>query len=266
MRRSPLPQATKRARRIGTAAWPALAVLAVLAVLALGTAAATPPLFDSPESAATGRAPAPPWRVVTLPGQVPPVTRYDVMPLDGRPALRVQAEASYGNLVFDAPGRAAPARLSWSWRVDQANPALDLTRKAGDDAPIKVCLAFDLALEAVPFVERQLLRLARQRSGQHLPAATLCWAWGHAEAVGTVLPNPYTARVRLIVLRQAAQVGSGWLDESRDVAADFRRAFGAEAGPPGAPLPPLLAVIVSGDADNTGGRSTAFLSGLRSLP
>lgn len=260
MRLHPRPMRTLHFR------WLAAGALWGLLGLASGDAGAVALVLDSPESASAGRAPAPPWRVVTLPGQVPPVTRYELAPVDGRPALRVQADASYGNLVFDAAGRTAPARLAWSWRVDQGNPALDLTRKAGDDAPIKVCLAFDLALDAVPFVERQLLRLARQRSGEHLPAATLCWAWGHGEAVGAVLPNPYTARVRLIVLRQAAQVGAGWLDENRDVAADFRRAFGAEAGPPGAPLPPLLAVIVSGDADNTGGRSAAFLSGLRSLP
>lgn len=260
MRRHRLPLRASPVR------WLVAASLSGLLSLTSGGAGAAALVFDSPESVSTGRAPAPPWRVVTLPGQVPPVTRYEVAPVDGRPALRVQADASYGNLVFDAAGRAAPARLGWSWRVDQGNPALDLTRKAGDDSPIKVCLAFDLALDAVPFVERQLLRLARQRSGEHLPAATLCWVWGHAEAVGALLPNPYTARVRLIVLRQAAQVGTGWLDENRDVAADFRRAFGAEAGPPGAPLPPLLAVIVSGDADNTGGRSAALLSGLRSLP
>ena len=49
---------------------------------------------------------------------------------------------------------------------------------------------------------------------------------------------------------------------SRDVAADFRRAFGGES----ATVPPLTAVIVAGDADNTGGRSVAFVAGLSFEP
>ena len=114
----------------------------------------------------------------------------------------------------------------------------------------------------MPFVERQLLKLARARSGQHLPAATLCWAWGHAEAVGSVIDNPYSRRVRTLVLRSAADGVERWADERRDVAADFRRAFGDEA----TELPPLLAVGVAGDADNTGAYSVAQVAGLQFEP
>jgi hypothetical protein len=49
------------------------------------------------------------------------------------------------------------------------------------------------------------------------------------------------------------------------VAADFRRAFGDEVAA-AEPLPPLTAVIVAGDADNTGGTSVAQVSGLRAEP
>ena len=142
--------------------------------------------------------------------------------------------------------------------MEQPNAGTDLRVKAGDDAAVKVCLSFDLPLDAVPFVERQLLRLARSRSGEALPAATLCWLWAGAEERGALLDNPYTRRVRVIVLRNQTDTPGAWLEESRDVAADFRRAFGDES----ATVPPLTAVIVSGDADNTGGRSVAFVSGL----
>jgi hypothetical protein len=199
------------------------------------------------------------WRVATLPRQQLPVTRFAPLPPGGREGVSVEAEGSYGNLVLDLPGRAAPRRVAWSWRVDQPNPNADLRRKDGDDSPVKVCLSFDLPLERVPFVERQLLRLARSSTGQALPAATLCWAWGHDEPVGTVIENPYSRRVRTLVLRGRADGSGRWLDESRDVAADFRLAFGDEAAEP----PPLLAVGVAGDADNTGSRSRAALAGLR---
>ena len=52
------------------------------------------------------------------------------------------------------------------------------------------------------------------------------------------------------------------LADARDVAADFRRAFGDES----AEVPPLLAIAVAGDADNSGAQSVAYLAGLSSGP
>ncbi len=201
------------------------------------------------------------WRVAGLPGQKMPLTRYAAERIDGRDALRLQADASYGNVVLDLAPRPPPRRLRWSWRVERPNPAADLTQKSGDDAAAKVCLAFDLPLERVPFVERQLLRLARSRSGEALPAATLCWVWGRAEAPGSVVPNAYTRRVRFIVLRGQGDAGGRWFDEQRDVEADLRRAFGDEIAP-GMPLPPLIGVLVAADADNTGASTLAHVAGL----
>ncbi|MCW5636905.1 MAG: DUF3047 domain-containing protein [Rubrivivax sp.] len=235
-------------------------VVLLALVLAGGGAWAGPaqpsPLVDEGRRLGAG------WRVATLPRQAMPLTRYGVADIDGRAALRVTADASYGNLVFDLPGQAAPARIRWRWRLQQANPAIDLARKEGDDAPAKVCLAFDLPLDAVPFLERQLLRLARSRAGEALPAATLCWVWGHAEVHDALLPNPFSRRVRSIVLRNRDDPRDRWFDEERDVAADWARAFGDES----VDVPPLVAVIVAADADNTGGRSEAFVTGLRFVP
>jgi len=268
-----------------------LGALAVLAVLAGGprpAAAQTPAALpaaaapaDPPGStggaASTTPAPAgsalpplvgegarlgPGWRVAGLPRQKMPLTRYGVARVDGVDALRIEAAASYGNLVHDMPGRPAPARLRWRWRLDEPNAAVDLSSKAGDDAAVKVCLAFELPLERVPFVERQLLRLARAQSGEPLPAATLCWVWGGAEARGAAIDNPYSRRVRVIVLRNRGDGNGRWFEEDRDVAADWRRAFGDES----AQVPPLAAVIVAADADNTGGASVAHVAGLRFGP
>lgn len=206
------------------------------------------------------------WRVVTLPQQKPPITRYSAETVAGRPALRIEAKASYGNLVFEPSSGAVPSRLSWAWRVQQPNPGSDVSTKAGDDLAAKVCVSFDLPLARVPFIERQLLRLARSRSGENLPAATLCWLWGGSAVAGQLLDNAYTRRVRYIVLRPQDEVLDTWFEESRDVAADFKRAFGDEAPSSSSPPPPLLALIVAGDADNTGNTSVAHVAALRWLP
>lgn len=229
-------------------------------------AAALPPLV---EEAQIGKG----WRVTTLPRQTKPVTRFTPETVDGRPALRVEADRSYGNLVFDlAPEGAAasapasgpaPRTLSWSWRMQQPLKGTDLHQRSGDDTALKVCLAFDLPAEKLGFGERQLLRMMRaSASPEPLPAQTLCWVWGAGEARNELLDNAFTRRVRYIVLRNASDPSATWFDETRDIAVDYRRAFGDES----ATLPPLVSVLVSGDADNTAGHSIAQLAGLRLEP
>ena len=207
--------------------------------------------------------PAPPWRLVGLPRQTKPVTRFTPVLLDGQRVLRVEAQASYGNLVHalagvatDGPGGAR--RLAWRWRLDDANPAADLRRKEGDDSPIKVCALFDLPLAALPFAERQLLRLARQLAGESLPSAAVCYVWDSRLPPGTVLDNAYTRRIRMIVLRGGEAPLRSWVNEQRDVAADFLRLFGDEAKT----VPPLAGILIGADADNTLDRSLAFLAAI----
>jgi hypothetical protein len=64
------------------------------------------------------------------------------------------------------------------------------------------------------------------------------------------------------VLRNAIDGVSAWMDESRDLAADFLRAFGDESPH----VPPLVAVVVGGDADNTGLHTVAHVTALRFEP
>jgi hypothetical protein len=266
------------AKRVFKASWAAATAVAAFGIAAIASATAATAATTTNAAAATAAAPSalpplvsgppadskigPGWRVVALPNQKLPVTNYAAERLDERPALRIEAKASYGNLVHDVASVRAPRSVSWAWRVQQPNPQTVLTDKAGDDQAAKVCLSFDLPLNQVPFVERQLMRLARSRSGEDLPAATLCWVWGGAEAREQRVDNPYTRRVRYIVLRNQADAVNTWFEETRDVAADFKRAFGDES----AELPPVVAVVVAGDADNTRAHSIAYVAALRWLP
>lgn len=202
------------------------------------------------------------WQFSGLPEQKLPRTRYDSVLLDGQRVLRVEAQGSYGHLVHDLPPSAVPAsgQLVWRWRLDRANARADLRQKAGDDVALKVCASFNLPLAQVPFVERQVLRLARSRTGQALPAATVCYVWDPSLPAGTVLDNAYSRRLRMVVVRGQGDALGAWVDERRDVAADLRRLFGDELGGTGAALPPLTAIAVSADADNTGADSLGYLA------
>lgn len=228
------------------------AASALLAVLAARAAA---PLL-TPLDSADGL--PPPWRVAGLPHQKNPLTQFSIVALDGRRALRVESANSYGNLVHPLRIAVPSLHLAWQWRVDDLLDGADLHSKAGDDAALKVCVFFDLPLDRVPFVERQLLRLARTRSDEPLPGATVCYVWDTRLAPGTVLDNAYTRRVRFLVLRSGPAKPHEWRAERRDVAADFLRLFGDETPQ----LPPVVGVAVGADADNTHGQGLGHVAGL----
>lgn len=215
-------------------------------------------------AAAPATTPAPPWRTVGLPRNKAPLTLMDIAALDGVTALRLRADASYASLVHDLNGWVAgrEATLQWRWRLDQPVAGADLRRKNADDAALKVCVMFDMPLDRVPFVERSLLRLARAVSGEPLPGATVCYVWDVTLAQGTVLPNAYSSRVRYLVLDGTASAPGQWRSHQRNIQADFARLFGNES----ATVPPVQAVAVGADADNTGASSLAWIADIQLNP
>ncbi len=240
-------------RACGGAAWIVAAALALLPAMAgAQTASRLAPWEDTKA-----------WVAAPLPAQKLPPTRFEPVQVDGDTALRIRASGSYGNLVHAMSPPAVPAgRLRWRWRLDAAIDGADLRTKAGDDAALKVCALFDMPLDRVPFVERQLLRVARSVSGQELPAATVCYVWAPLASPGAVIPNAHSRRMRWIVLQGQGSGTGAWREESRDLAADFLRAFGDET----TAVPPLAAVLVGADADNTGGSGGGIVQGLQWQP
>jgi hypothetical protein len=226
-------------------------VLATLSIVStLACAAELQPFAGS------GSAPAAPWRVIGLPRQSKPFTRFSVVELDGVQALRVEADASYGNLIHPLNLAAPPQHLVWRWRVDEPIADADLRTREGDDTAVKVCTLWDMPIEQVPFFERQMLRIARARSDDPLPAATVCYVWDTQLPAGTELPSPFTGRLRYVVLRGAGDPLHHWEAERRDIAADFMKLFGHEAKA----LPPLVGVAIGADADNTRSHSLAHMT------
>jgi hypothetical protein len=211
----------------------------------------------SPFSAMPTGVPAAPWRVAGLPGQKLPLTQFAITPHDGRMVLRVTADASYGNLVLDTRGqRPGPDTvLRWSWSLERGLAASDLSTKPGDDVALKVCALFDMPLDGLSLGERTKMRMARSLSGEPLPAATLCYVWDRLLPVGTTLANVFSPRVRYVVAASGAAQPGKWFSNERQLSGDFLRAFGHES----ASVPPLLAIAVGADADNSGGHSLGYL-------
>jgi hypothetical protein len=193
--------------------------------------------------------------VVGLPGSKKPRTEFDIVQLGSERVLRVRADHSYANLSHKVGATNTAYTLRWRWRLDQTLAGADLRTKNGDDAPVKVCALFDLPLEKLGFVDRNILRMARTASGEYLPGATLCYVWDQKLRVDTELPNAFTRRMHYLVLNSTNSPLQQWMSHTRDLRADFLRSFGTESNT----VPPLIAIAVGADADNTAQSSLAYV-------
>ena len=144
--------------------------------------------------AGAGSDPAPPWHVVGLPQQTKPFTQFAVVDVDGHHAVRIDANQSYGNLVESLPSLHVPAHLAWQWRVERPLLHSDLHSRDGDDSAVKVCVLFDEPMDAIPFGERQFLRIARGRTSEPVPAATICYVWDANVPANTEIDNAFVRR------------------------------------------------------------------------
>jgi hypothetical protein len=184
------------------------------------------------------------WRLAKLPGVK--ATRFELVDSDGVVALRMDA-ADAGAALF-RPVRIDPARapiLRWRWRVDNLIQTADIRRKDGDDLPARLYVMFDYPLERLSLIERGKIQLARAVAGDMVPAAAICYVWDGNLPAGTSLWNAYTDRVRVVVVESGSGRLGQWVEEQRDVAADFRAAFGEEP-------PPISGIAVGADTDQTG--------------
>lgn len=240
-------------------------VTALLAWCACAMAQPTPqPAASAPtpfSAMADGAVPAP-WHFATLPGKR--ATTFRIVQLDGQHVLQVHTQDAYGNLVRPLQGELAAAQqLQWRWRVDQPVQGADLRQRSGDDAALKLCVSFDFDPRQLSWAERTKLRLGKLTTGEPIPSETLCYVWDRQLPTGTVLHSPFTHRLRYWVLRSGDTAVGHWVDEQRNLAADYARAFGDES-PQG--MPALTAITVSADADNTHGEGLAYLGDIQLRP
>src|SRR5574337_229509 len=234
----------------------------VLFLLGLGIASAARAASVAPFVADSAGMPQAPWVFQGLPGVKKAPTRFQVVQLDGHPVLRVEADNAYGDLVDALPRLQSARFLTWRWRVDMPNREADVRHRSTDDRAIQLCVEFDLPLDAVPFGERLVVKLASDEAGRSLPTATLCYLWASRLPPGTVLDDVFSRRLRMIVLRGPDAPLKTWFDERRDIRADFLRLFGDETQQ----VPPVIGVGVMADSDNTHAHSLAYVADIALAP
>ena len=215
--------------------WLNLGALAVLA----GCATSTPP-----PPTADG------WQPLALPGKA--LTRYSWTEKDGRPALEAAAErsASIWRKRLD-PALTSVREVRFSWWVQHLIPGANVSEVDHEDAVARVIFGFGGDIDSLPMRTRMKFELAQALTGEAPPYATLMYVWDSKLPVGTVVINPRSDRIRKIVVDSGPAELRRWRDHRRDLAADFRLAFGEEPGP-------LQSMAVMTDSDNNRGSARTW--------
>jgi hypothetical protein len=170
--------------------------------------------------------------------------RFDIVADAGRSVLRVRSSASASSWIARPVGPAG-TQLQWQWKVSRALAGSDIATRQGDDYAARLYVLFNLPLSRLALGDRLRLQAARAVSGANIPAAALCYVWGRAQPPGSAGWNAYTDRVRMVVADSGDTFAGQWRTVQRDLRRDWDAAFGGE-------MPPITAIAVGADTDNTG--------------
>lgn len=222
-------------------------------MVAMPVLAQQPPAFSA---AAAGTSPPAGWILQPIPN-VPRQTRFDLVDDAGTMVLRARADHAAASLrhAIDIDPARTP-RLRWRWKTDHVLDKADMTSRAGDDYAARLYVFFDRRPAQMSFGERALYRIGRARYGGQLPAAALSYVWDNRQPVGTTRDNAYTGFVKMLVASSGKTREGQWQSLSRDVAADYRRAFGSEP-------PRITGIAVAVDTDNTGESTVTYFGDIR---
>lgn len=189
-----------------------------------------------------------PWQLSRL----KKLTSYQLVDDDGSVVVKAMSAASASGLLhpLDIDVRELPV-LQWRWKVPRLIEGANNARRSTEDAPVRIVLSFDGDIASLPLEERMFFDRVRAFTGHDLPYATLMYIWENQAAPGTIIPNPHSARIRMIVAESGSARTGAWKFESRNVYEDYKRAFDAEPGR-------ITAIAIMTDTDNTGASVEAF--------
>lgn len=198
------------------------------------------------------------WHMEAVPKLRKP-SSYRLVENGGATVVEGTADASASGLVqfLDIDPYQRPI-LTWRWRVTQPVAGADTTRREGEDAAVRVMVSFAGDIGSLPFSDRLFFEQVRTLTGVQVPYATLEYVWGGGAPKETVVLNSYTPRIRILLVQSGPQPLDEWVTESRDVVADFRRAFGEEPGR-------ITGIAIYTDADATGAWSQGYFGDIAFL-
>lgn len=146
--------------------------------------------------------------------------------------------------------------LSFSWKVSGVIPSADITKKASDDAPIRVLILFTEDDNRKSWFRRQLDKVFLMVYGKLPYDYSLAYVWANRHHEGDYIEGAYTHKLRTIPLDTGTRYVGQWRDHTVNIYDDFKRIYGAE--------PPKTATLgLLSDTDNTNQRIASMITAIR---
>jgi len=159
-------------------------------------------------------------------------TSYSLVVDGERRVLKAHSRAAASGLYKEVD--LDPAKypvLRWSWKIGGTIPNGDERTKAGDDYAARVYIVFPRTL----FWKTKAIN----------------YIWANRLPQGKSLPNAFTSNAVMVAVESGNGKAGTWVTEERNVYEDYRALFGEDP-------PPIGAVALMTDTDNTGGEAEAY--------
>lgn len=169
------------------------------------------------------------WEEKVFSGQ----TDYQLVENSGKKVLQAKSHASAsGQFKRVRVDLGRTPVLHWSWRVENTLKGVNEKNKSGDDYPARIYVVFSGGL----FFWR---------------TRAINYVWSNNQPVGTTWKNAFTSNAMMVAVESGDNRVGDWVEEKRDIMADYRRLFGKNAGT-------VDAVAIMTDTDNSGQQATAW--------
>lgn len=196
------------------------------------------------------------WKPIVF-SKIESHTEFMVIESDGGFVLKAHAKGSASGLAWEKEfDPHCLAEISWKWKISKVLPLGDVTRKAGDDLPARVLIMFPYDPEQADFFTRIVYGIYKLFYGEYPPGKAIGYIWANRLPVGEVVESAYTSRLKLFALKSGDELAGSWVEERRNIPADFRTAF------PGEPLPRRARVGIMVDSDNTQGEALSWFDAI----
>lgn len=209
--------------------------------------------FSAQKPGATPSGPWAPWQISVFKRS----TQYDLVDYAGRTVVEARADTAASGLVH--PIHFDPKHypvLSWRWKTTALIDRANNKRAATEDSPVRILVAFDGDVSKLKPFDQHVHRKFKVMTKTDLPFATLMYIWENRAPTGTVIDNPHTTRIKMIVADSGPEQVGHWCERSVNIYDDYRRAFGEDP-------PPVIWIGVMTDTDNTGETVRAFYGDIR---
>jgi hypothetical protein len=159
-------------------------------------------------------------------------TKYSVDTTDSGKVLKAESDASASALLYRKQFNPAEYPIiSWRWKIDGVLEKGDVTKKEGSDFPARLYVLFPTA---IPFMPK-----------------SINYVWANHLTKGEHRPSVYYKNSIIVAVESGNQYAGLWMEEKRNVYADYKLFFGSE--PPNA-----KAIAIMTDTDDTSEKAIAW--------